>query len=314
MGYVPVYEMAKSFGLGEKTGIEIKGEKSGINPNEAWKRQRLGESWYGGDSINLSIGQGYLLVTPIQICSLISAVANGGNLYIPYTVTQITSPDGKEIESFQPQPKRIINLNKKELAIVKEGLFQVVNDRRGTAKKARLKDIVVAGKTGTIQVKIKGKKTTHAWFACYAPAENPEVAMAFLVEFGRSGGGAAAPLAHKVLEAFFYETEEEKKAKEDAKKEIEDVPAVTEEIAEQDLTEIVEITGDDLYSYIEEDNIATAVANNTTLSNSAVSSTLPNTVIDLTQVNNSNTGIEVSDVADNTSANTTVLTQGNTAA
>lgn len=301
MGYLPIYNMARSFGLGEKTGVEIKGEKAGIAPSEAWKKERLGESWYGGDSINYSIGQGYLLVTPIQICSMISAVANGGNLYIPYTVSKVTSPDGAEIESFQPQPKRIINLNKKELAIVKEGLLRVVNDSRGTAKKARLKDIKVAGKTGTIQVKVKGKKTTHAWFACYAPAENPEIAMAFLVEFGRSGGGAAAPLAHKVLEAFFYETEAEKQAKEDAKKEVNIAAQIEaadsqeqieteDENAEQDLTEIVEVTGDelDLETSFEErpravtltnDHIGeseSVAASNTTLANTTLSNAAVN--------------------------------------
>lgn len=265
IGYVPIYEMAKSFGLGEKTGIEIKGERKGINPNEAWKRQRLGESWYGGDSINLSIGQGYLLVTPIQICTMISAVANGGTLYIPYTVSKVTSPEGEEIESFSPQPKRIIELNKDELAIVKEGLWQVVNDRRGTAKKARLKDVEVAGKTGTIQVKVKGKKTTHAWFACYAPAKNPEIAIALLVEYGRSGGGAAAPLAHKVLESYFYKPKVEKDEDKEQAPQV-DVPLTEEESAEgvEGLTEIVEVTGED--APVEETENTTEAVNTATSS------------------------------------------------
>ena len=203
---------ARSFGLGKKTGIKLFSEKSGLVPDTAWKRRRFGERWHEGESLIMAIGQGYTLVTPLQVVRMVAAVANGGHLYRPLYLQRILDPDGLEVTRVSVEENGRLGLSRDTLSRIRRALIGVVEEGTGTA--AKMKDILVAGKTGTAQVIRMGKKRLkteelpyeyrdHAWFAAYAPADDPEVAVVVLVEHGGHGGSVAAPLVKKILEAYF---------------------------------------------------------------------------------------------------------------
>ena len=208
---------AHMFGLGRKTGVEMEHEKSGLIPTAAWKKKRFGRVWQEGETLSIAIGQGFDLVTPIQLAFMTATVANGGTLYKPGLVEQVRDPDGKVIEQFEPEIVDRLTGQGRNLQLVRKGLVEAVNGRHGTGRRARLKElgITVAGKTGTAQVvrlkqyrhlkekDIPYKYRDHAWFTCFAPAENPEIAVTVLVEHGLHGGSGAAPVAKAVLETYF---------------------------------------------------------------------------------------------------------------
>ena len=215
VGVDSLEEYANRMGLGHKTGIDFEYEKSGLIPTAAWKKSAKGVSWQEGETLSIAIGQGFNLVTPLQVCQMTSALANGGILYKPFLIEKIIDPEGHVIKEFEP----IIDVEligmEKNFELIGKGLVGAVNDRHGTGKAARLKDITVAGKTGTAQVvtmekykevdeeDVKYKHRDHAWFTSFAPAENPEIAVTVLVEHGGHGGSAAAPVAKKILERYF---------------------------------------------------------------------------------------------------------------
>lgn len=217
LGVDRLAKYARMFGLGRKTGVEMEHEKSGLIPTAAWKKKRFGKVWQEGETLSIAIGQGFDLVTPLQLAFMTATVANGGTLYKPGLVEQVRDPDGKVIEQFEPEVVDRLKGQGRNLQLVRKGLTEAVNGRHGTGRRARLKDlgITVAGKTGTAQVvrlkqyrHLKGKDIPykyrdHAWFTCFAPAENPEIAVTVLVEHGFHGGSAAAPVAKAVLEAYF---------------------------------------------------------------------------------------------------------------
>jgi penicillin-binding protein 2 len=199
VGIDAISKYAEMFGLGELSGIDIPGESRGIPPSAAWKQRLQKEPWYPGDTISVSIGQGLLAVTPLQMVTMISAVANGGTLVRPHLARDAKSEATK------------LRVSAASLALIRDALADVVEE--GTATRARLGPILVAGKTGTAQVfkrsvgvdadkQPKGERD-HAWFIGYAPAENPEIAFAIVIEHGGHGGTTAAPVARKVLEVFF---------------------------------------------------------------------------------------------------------------
>jgi penicillin-binding protein 2 len=208
-------EYANSLGLGARTGIELDYEKSGLIPTAAWKKLAKGERWQEGETLSIAIGQGFNLVTPLQVCQMTSALANGGYLYKPFLVEKIIDPEGEVIREEKPSVALELVGMDNYLALIREGLIGAVNDRHGTGSAARLKDITVAGKTGTAQVitleKFKAVNEEdvaylhrdHAWFTSFAPAEKPEIAVTVLVEHGGHGGSAAAPMAKKVMERYF---------------------------------------------------------------------------------------------------------------
>ena len=199
VGIDKITEYAQKFGVGELTHIDIPGETQGNPPSAAWKLKYHKEQWYPGDTISVAIGQGLLAVTPIQMATMISAVANGGFLVQPHLA-----------RDNQKEPKKI-GVSAGTLAIIRDALADVVEE--GTATKAQLGPIHVAGKTGTAQVFKKSvgvdadkqpkEERDHAWFIGYAPAENPEIAFAIVIEHGGHGGTTAAPVARQVLEVFF---------------------------------------------------------------------------------------------------------------
>ncbi len=206
---------ARSFGLGQRSGIELEYESAGLVPTTDWKRRTQREPWQEGETLTVAIGQGFNLATPLQVCMMTVATANGGTVYRPQFVERITKPDGTVVRRFAPKPLGTVKGDRRFLRVIHKGLVAAVNARHATGALARLDGITVAGKTGTTQVagknRIRSRKNDdipyrlrdHAWFTCYAPAERPEIAVTVLVEHGGHGGSAAAPIARKVLARYF---------------------------------------------------------------------------------------------------------------
>ncbi|MDZ7698979.1 MAG: penicillin-binding protein 2 [Deltaproteobacteria bacterium] len=206
---------AKQLGLGKPTGIGLENEKSGLIPTREWKKRRWGVSWQTGETISTAIGQSFVLVTPIQMAVLMSAVFNGGTIYKPQVTRWVRKADGEAVFEMSPEAKEKLNIKPPYLEMVKEALQGVVNGPHGTGSKARLKNISVAGKTGTAQVVAMGddskrqdeadipwKYRDHAWFVAVAPVGDPKIAVAVLVEHGGHGGSAAAPIAKGLIETY----------------------------------------------------------------------------------------------------------------
>ena len=193
-------DMARAFGLGAATGLASVEESSGLVPDPAWKLTEKGEGWFPGDSVNLAIGQGYLLTTPLQIANLLAAVGNGGTLYRPQLVQRITDPDDADQVS-QPELLARLPVSLERLTVIRKGLEGVVSGPRGTAREAfEGATFTAAGKTGTAE---SGQEEPHAWFAGYAPADSPQVAIAVVVEHSGEGSKEAAPLFRQMAEAYF---------------------------------------------------------------------------------------------------------------
>jgi len=187
------------FGLGNKTGIDLPAEASGLLPDAKWKEDVKKEPWYIGDTYHVAIGQGDLLVTPLQMIRATAAIANGGKLIEPHLVDRITDIDGKLI--FQNQPKVLKDqfVNKSAVKPVQEGMRMAVTE--GSARSLADLPFPVAGKTGTAQ--FLNNQKTHAWFTCYAPYDNPEIAVTVLVEGGGAGNEIAVPVAKEILKSYF---------------------------------------------------------------------------------------------------------------
>lgn len=199
-------ETAREYGLGEKTGIDLPEEKDGLVPDAEWKRETRKEGWYPGDSVNLSIGQGGLLTTPLQLIDMISAIANGGVLYKPYLVDKIVSPGGEVIVDFKPEVRSYLPFEKRTLQILRQGMTEVTNavyenGMRGTAARV-FKDfpVKVAGKTGTAQT--GSSRPNHGFFAGFAPVDKPEVAVLVFLENGNSSG-YTLPIAASIFKHYF---------------------------------------------------------------------------------------------------------------
>src|SRR4029450_13164756 len=213
LGVDRIAKWARAFGLGEKSGIALDDERSGIIPDTEWKQKRFRQPWFPGETVSVAIGQGYVTVTPLQLANMMAAVANGGKLFRPYLVSKVESVDGATVREYGPELIRTIDLKPDTLKRGSGGLADGFSGRGGTGGAARSPFITVAGKTGTAQViEMKGAylkseqlsyfNRDHAWFVAYAPVDNPQVAIAVLVEHGGHGGDAAAPMAKKVFEKF----------------------------------------------------------------------------------------------------------------
>jgi len=205
LGIDAIHDYGSRFGLGAPTGIDIPGEDAGILPSAEWKLAAQGEPWYPGDTISVAIGQGLLAVTPIQMARMISAVATGGHLPTPHLLQDAETE------------LRQVAISPRTLAIVREALQLAVEE--GTGRRATRGEFTVAGKTGTAQVfkrsagidadKLPKEERDHAWFVGYAPADEPRIAFAVVVEHGGHGGTSAAPIARAVLEVFFADQADE---------------------------------------------------------------------------------------------------------
>jgi penicillin-binding protein 2 len=197
-------QYAFSYGLGRRTGIDLEGEVPGIVPTSGWKRKTRKENWYTGETLNTVIGQGYLSATPIQMARVMATVVNGGKLYQPVLLM-----------GSRPRAKAegVIKVGDETLTLIKESLRAVVTDKHGTGRQSDSDLVEIAGKTGTTQVvgglmkekDLPLKFRDHAWFVAFAPMDNPQIAVAVFVEHGGHGGTGAAPIAKKIIEAYFKE-------------------------------------------------------------------------------------------------------------
>ncbi|MGB9811925.1 MAG: penicillin-binding transpeptidase domain-containing protein, partial [Dictyoglomus turgidum] len=194
IGDKSIEDYAKRFFLDSKTGIDIPGELKGFIPSREWKMERLREPWYPGDTLNLSIGQGYILVTPMEIHAMMSMIATEGILYKPHLVSKIIGMDGKE-EVINPEVVGKVSISQNSWAVLKKGMKKVVDE--GTGLATRIPGVNISGKTGTAE---NPHGESHAWFSCFFPSENPQYVVTVFVEHGKSGGGRAAPIAKKVIE------------------------------------------------------------------------------------------------------------------
>lgn len=203
MGRKPIDRYAALFDLGQATGIDLPGESPGTIPSRAWKKRHFREDWYTGDTVNMSIGQGYVQVTPLQAASMVATVANGGRVLRPHLVKRITGLDGKPLKQVAPELVHRVPFLPETLHTLRLGLRLVMT--RGTATRANSPRITMAGKTGTAEDPPRRKP--HAWFVCYAPIEKPRYAVAVFLEQGDQGGRNAAPLARQVLEEILVTAE-----------------------------------------------------------------------------------------------------------
>jgi penicillin-binding protein 2 len=215
LGLELLVQYARNFGLGSLTNIDIPGEAPGLVPDARWKRLNYRESWTTGDTYLLSIGQGFLLATPLQVLNTLTAVANGGTLYQPQLIHHITDAEGNLVVPFEPKALQKLDVDESVWQIVREGLNLVVSED-GTGSRAQIEGVEVAGKTGTAEFcddiaykaglcDIEEDETlpTHAWFMAYAPVENPEIAVVTWVYNGGEGSVVAAPIAHDIMDFYF---------------------------------------------------------------------------------------------------------------
>ncbi|MEM7244876.1 MAG: penicillin-binding protein 2 [Acidobacteriota bacterium] len=211
MGADPIFALSEKAGFGRRTGIDITGERAGLMPSRSWKRRTQGEGWYPGDTINLSIGQGFLSVSVLQVALNAMAIGNGGAYYRPYVLDRVLDHEGNTLHVTEPEVLGRLDISARTVSIIKTAMEDTVAS--GTGRRARLDGVSVAGKTGTAQS--VGSATSeesngdrrhaeHAWFMGYAPADQPELAFAVILEHsGQHGGEAAAPVAHAVLSHYF---------------------------------------------------------------------------------------------------------------
>lgn len=215
-------QFARSFGLGERTGIGINSEARGFLASREWY-ERQGSRFMVGFTMNTAIGQGNTRTTLLQLAMAYAALANGGTLYYPQLVERVADPDGTVIQTFSPRIRSHLEIPPEHFAYVNDGLYGVMNDPTGTAYEARVDGgIPVAGKTGTAQVERRrtneaGEQAwyfnrAHAWFAGFAPAGDPQVAIVVLVEHGGTGGRYAAPIGTQILQEYLGGREAERTA------------------------------------------------------------------------------------------------------
>ncbi len=205
LGIDQISKYAFDLGFGRPTGIELRDELSGIVPTRAWKEKRFGRSWQSGESIITAIGQGFTLVTPLQVAKAMSAMVNGGKVYTP-----------RILVSDKPKLEKVLEVNKADLDIIKMGLRMVIEGEHGTGRGIRDPMFSIGGKTGTAQV-VRGyssarsdesdlpyKYRDHAWFFGFSPVDVPEILVVAVVEHGGHGGSIAAPVVRDVMKGYYF--------------------------------------------------------------------------------------------------------------
>src|SRR5881296_840121 len=218
-GIQSIDTVGKMLGIGEESGLQLTGEQVGNLPGPEWMQvHHPQERWSQAQTANVSIGQGYTLVSPLQLAMAYATIANGGVCYYPRLVDRVLKQDGSPMLDEHgnvavPQTPRVRSDLRQEISpdkidLVRKGLWKVVNEEGGTGGRARLKDVVVAGKTGTAQATERGHEENVAWFACFAPFEHPKYVVALMVQ-GASGHGGevAGPIATRVLERVLAQDE-----------------------------------------------------------------------------------------------------------
>ncbi|MBL7016458.1 MAG: penicillin-binding protein 2 [Kiritimatiellales bacterium] len=202
-GWEPVVEQAAAVGFGRKTGVEVDYEVAGLLPDAEWQAKTKHGGWTAGDSCNLSIGQGFLAVTPIQMAVMTATIANGGYLYRPRLVQAYRTP---EDDRFTDSPIRRVgkmSWSQSALTTVRGGMRDVIMAKEGTGKKAAVKGLDFAAKTGTAEYGKKGEGKKHTWMIAFAPFDNPQYAIAFVIEDGVSGGTTVGPRMKILMEGLY---------------------------------------------------------------------------------------------------------------
>jgi len=214
LGIDVIRKYARNFGLGYAPGTDLPGEKAGLVPGPLWKRRFIGKSWYLGDTVITAIGQGYTLLSPLQVTRMMSVIANGGKLLRPRLLRRILDQDGNVLEDFVPEVEIPRVISPEVCGRITHALVGVVHDPRGTGYNCLGPlPVRVAGKTGTAQVisrsrkkifignqgEIPWKYRDHAWFTAFVPAVNPRVAITVLVEHGGAGSVAAGPICGEII-------------------------------------------------------------------------------------------------------------------
>lgn len=202
LGVDKLAQYARAFGYGAQTGLDVQGEKDGIVPSPAWKQLRSGQPWYKGDTYNMSIGQGFVLSTPLQVANATAAIANGGTLFQPHVVREVLDADGNTLRTIAPQ-SRPVPVDGGNLALMREAM-------EAAFQGPHLKDFLIpglraGGKTGTAEFGVpdeNNKLPTHGWFTAFAPVDNPEIAVAVFVERG-TGTTDASPIGARILRRYF---------------------------------------------------------------------------------------------------------------
>jgi penicillin-binding protein 2 len=218
LGIDKIAEFNQHFGFGEKTGIDILGETAGILPSRAWKRRMKNESWYPGETLITSIGQGFNVMSPLQLAEATAILSSYGLHIRPHLALAMQESESEVMDYVQPKLAGLVPIEKKEnWDYILESMRKVVASRRGTARKIYSKKYQIAGKTGTAQVfgikqdekydkdKLEDHLRDHALFIAFAPVEDPEIAVAVIVENAGHGGSVAAPIARKVMDAFMLD-------------------------------------------------------------------------------------------------------------
>ncbi len=209
-------EAAKMYGMGTRTGVNMRGEIPGIVPSTAWKRERFGQEWLPGETPSIAIGQGYLTVSVLQLARLYMSIANGGKLHVPFVVKRIEEPTQDLIREFQPKIERVFSLKADTLKRLREGLYAVVNEPGGTAYfSGRADGYDIAGKTGTSQVirisksdrerkceELPFKYRDHAWFVGFAPVDQPKIVVAVSALHDCHPYNGATQIVRDVIKAY----------------------------------------------------------------------------------------------------------------
>jgi penicillin-binding protein 2 len=216
IGIDTIARYARLLGLGSRTGLQLGSEKPGLIPDREWKLSHWHIPWQEGETLSVSVGQSFTLVTPIQMTRFISALFNGGILFRPQVTRSVGKGEGGTVFRFQPDVMGRWSIRKEHVDLIKRAMLGVVNEPRGTGRAARTDMIQVAGKTGTAQVialpedketieeeEVPYKFRDHSWFVAVAPADRPELALSIVIEHGGTGGGTAAPIAKMIIEGYF---------------------------------------------------------------------------------------------------------------
>ena len=214
MGIDRMHDYLAKFGLGARTGIDLEGESAGLLPSRDWKRRRFKQPWYPGETVIAGIGQGYHLTTPLQLAVMTAMLANGGKQVEPRLVDAVRDSHGRDWEPLPGRTRTQLGITPLHLEAVRAGMLDVMSPGGTAARSAAGAPYTIAGKTGTAQVvgirqgarydasKLAREHRDHALFIAYAPADNPTIAVAVMVENGGSGSGTAAPVARAVFDYY----------------------------------------------------------------------------------------------------------------
>ncbi len=214
LGIDNMHAFLSQFGFGKKTGVDLEGEASGLLPSQEWKQRRHQQKWYAGDTVSAGIGQGYDLVTPMQLAYATAILAKDGVGYRPHFVRQVQRIGSNETPAPEVKPEFALSLNPEHVALVKRAMVAVMQPGGTAAQAGAGTPYSFAGKTGTAQVigikqgeqyiesQVQERYRDHAWFIAFAPADKPKIALVVLAENGGHGGSTAAPIARKVLDYY----------------------------------------------------------------------------------------------------------------